>query len=823
MKGIVEMIRGMLRACLAALVVGSYDLAHASGPLAQPRVDSFRDPIPSGPVARLGTARFRTGIPFQSVCYLVNDKQVLTGCRDGTVLIWDARSGRRIRQFGKQVHGTTAACVSPSRKLYYNVGDGSPSYIYDIDTGKVRVPIQRAWGLPVERVAGSPDDRRFAAVGLDGGYLYSSTTGKLVCRLGGLAEQVSGVCFTPDGKLLATSDHSSKVSLWDATTGRGRGHILVKGAASIVSLTCSKNGQSLVTVDGNGTVRLVSLSRRLVTVSLDAPHKASGPPELSPDGKFVITISPVHTCDIRVNTAAHLWSTETGKLVGAGPTYTSDVHGLACSPSGGHLASVSLDNVLRVWAIWENRLAPEVDAPSYSATAAAFHPTGGAVVAGYADGKLRRYDTQLMKEAWETLIDLKGISSISFSPDGKMLACGGAGGAVLLLEPETGQHRRELGLVAGPVTALAFSRDSKQLAVGSSRGEIVIFAAGTGRVLSRQKIEGAVIRSVAHVPGGGFVAFGSGMHSVLWKSGGKARIPSLDRVSRKLHRVAIAPDGRALIVSHEIDGCYYVDLSAHSITAPTKVPADENSWVCALAFSPTGRWIALGYSDGHISLLETVTCRAFRVRAGHHGTITQVSFSPCGKYVLTSGADSTVLVWEVANCFLTSGAMSSLSADPAVLWRALSSPDPAVGGAAIVLSARNPAPFLRSAEHQVRSIPPIPSAKLRRWLRDLEEDDFATRVNAEERIERIGPHVASRLRDVIQKSPPLETRFRLQKILSRLACRKPPHYLRDARVIGVLESLDTPAAVRLLRELARGAPEAVLTQVARAALARCKR
>jgi len=47
--------------------------------------------------------------------------------------------------------------------------------------------------------------------------------------------------------------------------------------------------------------------------------------------------------------------------------------------------------------------------------------------------------------------------------------------------------------------------------------------------------------------------------------------------------------------------------------------------------------------------------------------------------------------------------------------------------------------------------------------------------------------------------------------------------VRHARAVWVLEKARTPAARRLLEELARGAPHALLTREAKAALARLRK
>jgi len=84
-----------------------------------------------------------------------------------------------------------------------------------------------------------------------------------------------------------------------------------------------------------------------------------------------------------------------------------------------------------------------------------------------------------------------------------------------------------------------------------------------------------------------------------------------------------------------------------------------------------------------------------------------------------------------------------------------------------------------------------------------------------------GHHVGPALRAALDTKPPAEARNRIEQLLARIV--GPPSAgepLRILRALAVLEAKSTPAAKDLLRELADGAPEAWLTQEAKAALRR---
>ncbi len=106
-------------------------------------------------------------------------------------------------------------------------------------------------------------------------------------------------------------------------------------------------------------------------------------------------------------------------------------------------------------------------------------------------------------------------------------------------------------------------------------------------------------------------------------------------------------------------------------------------------------------------------------------------------------------------------------------------------------------------------------------IADLDNNDFATRERATADLKEHGPVAAAALREVVAKSSSLEARRRAEDILREMEkAVTPPGKLRALRAVEVLEWIASKEARGRLLELTKGAPDARLTQEAKASLER---
>jgi WD40 repeat protein len=111
---------------------------------------------------------------------------------------------------------------------------------------------------PLYSVALSTDGKTVAAGGFEKVYVCDGDTGKLRATLA-LADEVSALAFSPDGKSLAAVDRHA-VKLWDTATNKETARFAPEKGGHVLSLAFSPDGKTLAVGSAGGVVTLWDVS-----------------------------------------------------------------------------------------------------------------------------------------------------------------------------------------------------------------------------------------------------------------------------------------------------------------------------------------------------------------------------------------------------------------------------------------------------------------------------------------------------------------------------------------------------------------------------------
>jgi WD40 repeat protein len=806
------------RVCLAL-----FALALAAPLRAEPPPpDAFGDPLPDGARARLGTVRFRPADSVNSLAWSPDGKR-LAALGHGRVQLWDA-DGRLLREWPH--HYAYRAAFTDDGKALLVAGSGEASTrLYDLAAEKEFRQVIPT-GPSAQRFAFSGGHKRIFLTDPNATtvHLWDGDAGKELRSWKVDPKGVNDVALTPDGKVAVSAGYDHVVRAWDADTGKELWSV-APGPWARTRLAVSPDGTLLAHGDGDQLLFLREPTTGKEMRRLKGITWASGYLTFSADGKRLAAVGGGPTVGV--------WDVATGNRLHSFKAHRAWLNTLAFSPDGKRLASAGTDGAIRVWDLAAGKELTDTGAPQGEITRLIFSPDGKELFGQAEDGTLRVWDPATGKERRRLTGSVAHAVSLCCSPDGKRLL-GVHNGYVRLWEAGTGKELKpagDLALATNQYLCAVFSPDGTEVLAGAGLYSTVhVWDAATGKQLRELKEAGSSSVLALSPDGRRLLAAGGmdGRAALCDAATGKKlhSLPDMPWWNTRVSDARFSPDGRLVVTVN--GGVRLWDAA----TGKDGVRLRDGQPCYLAVFSPDGKTLvtdnAYGSSaDGTVTLWEVATGQVRCTFKGHRGSVRAVAFSPDGTMLATGGGDTSVLLWDLT------GRTKHAPADPgkvadaelASLWDDLAGEDAVRAyDAAGKLSARVPqaVAFLRER------LPPVSTARVGRLIADLDDEKAAVREKATDELDGLAEAAETALRQALKNGPPsAEAATRIKAVLAGIETRRQagpsPRQLRAIRAIEALERNGGPEARRLLEELAKGAPEADLTQDAVAARKRLSR
>jgi WD40 repeat protein len=502
-----------------------------------------------------------------------------------------------------------------------------------------------------------------------------ATDPRIAVFLQGPGGPVRSVAFSPDGRVLASGTQEGKVLLWDTVhhTRVGTPGFVHRGV--VQALAFSPNSQTLASGGLDGRVALwdTGTGRPLAVYTKDA---AIWSVAFSPDGSTLVAGATVGTSSGGVRHAILLWDLQQDRSLGELPvTAQGDIATVVFSRDGTRVSAASLDGAVTEWDLQRRRarLRPPNQGYAEQITQAALNSNGHLLASGTEGGKVLLRDVT-GRNTYPKLLSghVGAVEDVAVNANGSLVAAGGFDSHVIVWDVASGRPvGKPLSGHDAKVESVAFSADSEMVASGSDDGTVILWNLG-GRTPLDKTLVGHhdPIWSVAFSPDGKVLASGSDDGTAaLWNTAIGQRIGEPLLARGKVQSVAFSGDGGMLATGSRGEITLW-DPTSQQPQAELRL--GDAVVATAVAFSPDGRTLASGDSDGSISFWDVTTRQRLAApQRGHAALVTRIAFSPDGRTLASGGRDGKLLLWDVAGRrslgelpFQQAGAIGSVAFDP---------------------------------------------------------------------------------------------------------------------------------------------------------------
>ncbi|MFH0899002.1 MAG: WD40 repeat domain-containing protein, partial [Pseudomonadota bacterium] len=383
---------------------------------------------------------------------------------DKHVRYWNLDSGDSV-VLGRHQDIVTAVVFSPDGRFVVSSSYDSTLRLWRVDAEASVAEDSGHTGL-VRSIDFSPDGSSLVSGGEDRSVrTWNVRSGRQHLLLAGHQGPVTGTAFNPDGRTLASASFDRGIRIWDTASGRSEELAPRHDANAASDVAYSSGGQMLASSDASGHMQLWDPRTGTLNGRLRA-RACFNSIAVSGDGSAVAAATE--------SGLVYVWDGATSKLVAELRGHESESWGIAFAAGGRALVTSGVDGTVRRWDL-ARKTGQIMDRHDGAIWRLALSPDGSLLGTPSSDGTARIWNLASGERAGVLRGHRGTVRALRFGPDSKLAATGGQDGTVRTWDVATGRPywRAPLMLRSPPrvFTHLGWVRfDGKQETAGVGAG-----------------------------------------------------------------------------------------------------------------------------------------------------------------------------------------------------------------------------------------------------------------------------------------------------------------------------------------------------------------